>query len=706
MSSQTQLETVLFLSNDGDSRPPHFFPKRFFENCRLLTDSEKETLLKNGNRFLNGAENSFFVDSRDGAFDAGRIRDCEFLGTVIVGRLTEGRLHFHDLDLETGIFASRIENCRIGDHCVVRNVRYLSNYDIGSQTILFNIEEMSCTPHAKFGNGIVKEGEEESVRIWIDVRNENGGRRVLPFEGMLTADAWLWSQFRGDVRLQERLFEMTTAAHSRRQNEFGTIGEKCVIKNTRLIKDVKVTDGAYIKGALKLKNITVLSSFEEPSQIGEGVEMVNGIMGYGSRVFYQATAVRFVLGRNCCLKYGARLLHSVLGANSTVSCCEILNNLIFPFHEQHHNTSFLIAAEVMGQSNLAAGATAGSNHNSRSPDGELIAGRGFWPGLSSSFTHNSRFASFCLATRGSYRHPLDIRYPFALISVEEDNKLSVFPAFWFESNMYAVARNKSKFTARDKRRVKALFLEVDPIAPDTVAEMLEAMDRLERLTAEQQSDGEEPTMLLLDPQREPFELFDRGAQKRYGARIVNPGRAYRAYRRQVILFAARTLSESEAAAGPGEEDLLRPGAWENAGGQLMTASDVEQLKTAVKEGRFSRWEEVHRFYGECAARYTEQKCRMSEQLIVRFYGKPLSQMTAAEREAVKTEALEAAESVYRAAADSRRKDFSDVFRRSVYRTKEEAAAVLGKFEDDVFLRQLKSETRELCRKINERFSHQ
>ena len=185
-------------------------------------------------------------------------------------------------------------------------------------------------------------------------------------------------------------------------------------------------------------------------------------------------------------------------------------------------------------------------------------------------------------------------------------------------------------------------MEVDPIAPDTVAEMLEAMDRLERLTAEQQSDGEEPAMLLLDPQREPFELFDRGAQKRYGARIVNPGRAYRAYRRQVILFAARTLSESEAAAGPGGEDLLRPGAWENAGGQLMTASDVEQLKTAVKEGRFSRWEEVHRFYGECAARYTEQKCRMSEQLIVRFYGKPLGQMTAAEREAVKTEALEAA----------------------------------------------------------------
>ena len=704
MSSRTQTETVLFLSDDGIFRPSHFFPERFFENRRLLTEAEKETLLKNGNRFLNGAENSFFVDSRDGAFDPGRIRNCEFLGTVIIGRLTEGRLHFHDLDLETGIFASRVENCRIGDHCAVRNVRYLSNYDIGSRTVLFNIEEMSCTPHAKFGNGIVKEGEEESVRIWIDVRNENGGRRVLPFEGMLTADAWLWSQFREDALLQERLFEMTAAAHSRLQNEFGTIGEMCVIKNTRLIKDVKVADGAYIKGALKLKNITVLSSPEEPSQIGEGVEMVNGIMGYGSRVFYQATAVRFVLGRNCCLKYGARLLHSVLGDNSTVSCCEILNNLIFPFHEQHHNTSFLIAAEVMGQSNLAAGATAGSNHNSRSPDGELIAGRGFWPGLSSSFTHNSRFASFCLAARGSYRYPLDIRYPFAMISVGDDGRLSVFPAFWFESNMYAVARNKSKFAARDRRRVKELFLETDPVAPDTVAEMLEAMERLERLTAEQRPDVGDPAAFLLDSGQPPFELSDGGAQKCGGARIVNPGRAYRAYRRQAVLFAARALSESSAEAGTGGGDLLRTEAWENAGGQLMTAADVRRLKDAVKEGRFSRWEDVHRFYGECAARYAEQKCRMAGQLIVRFYGKPLEQMTAAERETVKTEAVEAAESVYRAAADSRRKDFEDIFRRSVYRSREEADAVLGTFEDDGFLKRLEAETRELCGKISGRFS--
>src|SRR3546814_1217528 len=54
------------------------------------------------------------------------------------------------------------------------------------------------------------------------------------------------------------------------------------------------------------------------------------------------------------LKYGARLINSYLGNNATVSCCEVLNSLIYPGHEQHHNNSFLCASRIEGQSNMAA----------------------------------------------------------------------------------------------------------------------------------------------------------------------------------------------------------------------------------------------------------------------------------------------------------------------------------------------------------------
>ena len=44
---------------------------------------------------------------------------------------------------------------------------------------------------------------------------------------------------------------------------------------------VKIGTDAYLKGANKLKNLTINSSPEEPTQIGEGVELVNGIVGLG-----------------------------------------------------------------------------------------------------------------------------------------------------------------------------------------------------------------------------------------------------------------------------------------------------------------------------------------------------------------------------------------------------------------------------------------
>ena len=90
----------------------------------------------------------------------------------------------------------------------------------------------------------------------------------------------------------------------------------------------------------------------------------------------------------------------------------MLNNLIFPAHEQHHNNSFLIASVVLGQSNMAAGATIGSNHNSRANDNEVQAGRGFWPGLCTSIKHSSRFASFVLLAKGDYPAELNIPLPF------------------------------------------------------------------------------------------------------------------------------------------------------------------------------------------------------------------------------------------------------------------------------------------------------
>ena len=56
----------------------------------------------------------------------------------------------------------------LGDNIALHNVGYLSHYIIGNESMLFNIEEMETSYRAKFGNGMVKDGEEPDHRVWIE----------------------------------------------------------------------------------------------------------------------------------------------------------------------------------------------------------------------------------------------------------------------------------------------------------------------------------------------------------------------------------------------------------------------------------------------------------------------------------------------------------------------------------------------------------
>jgi NDP-sugar pyrophosphorylase family protein len=452
---------------------------------RPLRPYELETLVKNGNTSPDWGKvlvSAYFTPEL--------VKNSEFAGLVRLGRLAPLVLEHHDLRVPVGITRSRIIACDIGDDCAVHDCSYLAHYIIGDGCILMSNDEIQASNHVKFGNGVVMEGEPEEVRVQLDLMNEAGGRSVLPFEDMTCADAYLWARRRGDSRLMEAFKAMTDASFDRRRGRYGTVGRSSVLKSNCIIKDAAIGECAYVKGANKIKNVTIRSSEAERTQIGEGVELVNGIVGYGCRVFYGSKAVRFVMGPNSALKYGARLIHSVLGDNSTVSCCEILNNLIFPAHEQHHNTSFLIASLVRGQSNMAAGATIGSNHNSRSNDGEIEAGRGFWPGLSTSVKHSSRFASYCLLSKGDYRFELDIPLPFCLVDDDRSrDRLVLVPAYWWSHNLYALMRNESKFLSRDKRVQKIQSVEFSPFAPDTAEEIIAAVGLLEEWCGTGKLDG-------------------------------------------------------------------------------------------------------------------------------------------------------------------------------------------------------------------------
>ena len=688
---------------------------------RHLTPHERDTLIANNNNCLNW--DNFLVSD---PFNPSLVRNSSFYGLVRIGALRDILLEHHDFCVPAGIVNSTIISCDIGDDAAILNCSYISHYIIGDACILSCIDEMQATNHAKFGCGVVKDGEDESVRVWIDVMNEAGGRSILLFPGMLSADAYLWASYRDDTALLEKLKSITQKEHGGFRGAYGVVGSHSVIKSCRIIKDTLVGEWAYIKGANKLKNISVLSTEDEPSQIGEGVEMVNGILSAGSHAFYGVKAVRFFMGRCSSLKYGARLIHSVLGDNSTVSCCEILNNLIFPMHEQHHNNSFLIASLIEGMSNIAAGATIGSNHNSRANNGEIRAGRGFWPGLCTTLKHSSRFASFVLVAKGDYPNELNITLPFSLVNNNvNQNRLEIIPAYYWMHNLYALERNSWKAGVRDKRKTKEQIIETDYLAPDTVEEIINALLQMEQWIKSAGlaiDNGAKETVLSTknfssetdDPEHEiknEDDVIQAWGLERHSRKtvIIKPLKAWAAYREMLLYYSLKTIifylegnpdisypDFVNAMEGPQSGNAHRVNEWVNLGGQIVPAFRIDDLRKRIGKGDIDTWKGIHAYYDEMASYYSKDRLHHAWE-VFRYLNMgqgdehPLKKSECLKKEIENFILLR--RSITEQVLRSRAKDFEDPFGGITFRNKDEMKQVLGTAESSPFGKLVQAQTK-------------
>ena len=673
---------------------------------RKLSALEIEILVRNRN--TSDDWSNILVSNE---FNPELVKNCSFFGLIRIGNLENSCLSFSDLVVPIGIYNSTIISCDFGNNVSVHNVNYMSHYILGNEVIINNVNELVTTNHSKFGNGIIKKGESESVRIWLELCNENTGRKVLPFNGMTAGDAYLWTRHRNDLLLQKKFIELTDNQFDNKLGYYGKVGDRTVIKNCKIIKDVWIGEDAYLKGANKIKNVTINSHPDAKTQVGEGCELVNGIIGYGCRIFYGIKAVRFVLSDYSQLKYGARLINSFLGPNATISCCEVLNSLIFPAHEQHHNNSFLCAALVMGQSNIAAGATLGSNHNSRGADGEVIMGRGFWPGLCVSIKHNSVFASFSLLNKGDYNYELNIPIPFSLISNDPlKDELVIMPGYWFLYNFYALARNAWKYVDRDKRKFKTPIWEYGYLAPDSVNELIEARKIIAKAVATAQLTKDKKTIpadeakllsigenLLQTKTKKAIDAlevtvtgFENSKRK---TKLVKCYDAYHMFEKMIFVYGMEAvLHYTENKKGKAILTTLQQTKigtthliWTNIGGQLIPQKNVNDLITKIKKDNITSWDLVHAFYELESEKYISRRDHHALACLETITNTPLSKLTTTKLTDWIDNYFEIKKDITARIQNTRAKDYANPFRKMVYENEAEMNAVVGSLKDNSFI---------------------
>ncbi len=674
---------------------------------RLLSNEEKEILVCNN----NVVENWDLLLVTD-PFDPTRIRNCTFYGFVRIGK-TDANVRTHH---PAGITNSVLLWCDVGDNVAIHNVCHLSHTIVGDECILFDIGEITTTKNATFGNGITRNGD-ETQRLWIDVANECGGRRILPFDGMISTDAYLWTKYRDDEKFLNGCVHLTDVLKNHYKERYSTIGKNSVIKHTRQLIDVMIDPYSTIDGALLLRNCTVHSSEQEPTILGSGVTVENSIIGAGTTIAYNPIVHKCIVGSNTKILYGARLINTVLGDNSTIACCEVQNNLIFPGHEQHHNNSFLIAAIIEGQSNIAAGATIGSNHNSRANDGEVVARRGFWPALCTSIKHPSFFASYTLLAKGDYPYELNIPFPFSLVNNNiATNELEIMPAYWWLYNMYALMRNTWKYQQRDKRSTKLQHIEYDFLAPDTVQEILTSCRLLENSIAKAYANykmkndsvvKKEVKTLLKDGSDELDGITvycENIENSKRNTKILKATVAYRAYYDMLYYYVVRNMLDYCERHKPSTFTELckalegkESGQWLNAGGQPIPLNDIRQLRENIGNGTFKSWDDVHKRYDELWQEYPLKKQQHAFYVWCTLVGTTTPSLQnwreSVERFRKIIQYIE--EQVY----ITRKKDYDNPFRKITYDNQTEMESVLGTPEENQFISKIRTESQEWLHKI-------
>jgi hypothetical protein len=282
------------------------------------------------------------------------------------------------------------------------------------------------------------------------------------------------------------------------------------------------------------------------------------------------------------------------------------------------------------------------------------------------------------------------------------------PAYWFMHNMYALARNANKYIDRDKRLSKTQYIEYDFLAPDTVNELFTALNLLRKLVAIAHNAEGNPHdevalinsgELLLSENKEKIKDIEVNEcffeNTRRPTRIIKVWDAYRIYKQLVVFYGVEQLLnhittnditsfENLLASMPFQPN--RSG-WKNIGGQLIPEEEVQNLLTGIKEGRISDWYGIHQFYKKNSSMYEVQKLHHAYASLMEILQITPSELSGEIFKNLLQEAKQTKAWMNDGIYASRAKDYQNEFKKMVYDNEAEMEEVVGKLDDNSFIRQ-------------------
>jgi len=444
--------------------------KTLSSGYRSLAIEEIDQLKKQNNH----AENWDTVFVTEGFFTS-FIMNSHFYGKCYLGRFTGFPLEVeNEITLKSGIYDSTIKDSKIDDESLISRCGLIANYVVSKYSVLYNISTITAGKENTFGNGND-----------ISIGPETGERSVKIFSEMTMSIAESILSPINKTDYDEFILYFTKQSTL----NAGYIGHNCRIINTTSIRNSFINDMTVIEGASLISDSTILSSENDPTFIGSGVEIKDSIIQWGCGVESMSIIHKSHLMEYSHAEKHCNIIESIIGPNSAIGEAEITSSFAGPFTSAHHHSLLIASIWPGGRGNIGYGANVGSNHTSRLPDQEIFPGEGMFFGLGSSIKFPCEYTKspYSVISTGAVTLPQRVEFPFSLITQPSavQNGISplyneLIPAWILSDNIYSVVRNESKYRKRNRSRRSETDFSI--FRPEIIDMMMTSRDRLKAVT--------------------------------------------------------------------------------------------------------------------------------------------------------------------------------------------------------------------------------
>ena len=542
-------------------------------------------------------------------FNAERIQNVTFSGTVRLGHLNGTARERCGLPLLHGIKNAHIHNCTIGDNVTITDITgFIANYDIGEGVVIRNCGHISTEGRTSFGNG-----------TRVAVLNETGGREVPIWDRLTSHMAYIITLYRHRPAAIEVIEKLISDYTEQVMSDRGEIGAGSYIAGCGTIKNVRIGNGAVIEDVSRLAEGSVNSTFKDPVFIGNDVIMDHFIICSGSKVNDAAVIDKCFIGQGCTLSKQYSAENSLFFANCGGYHGEACSIFAGPFTVTHHKSTLLIAG-IFSFMNAGSGSNQSNHMYKLGPIHQGIMERGSKTTSDSYVLWPSRIGPFTLVVGRHYHNVDTTQFPFSYLT-EVSYESQLIPGINLRS--VGTIRDAQKWPKRDMRKDQKKLDQINYnlLSPFTVGKMMKGRELLR--------------ILLSDHPGEQFIYFDRMRMKRSAAQ-----RGITLYQMGIDKFIGNSVIKRLEGTAFGSDDEIRArmkpgdsegtGDWIDMSGLITPLSTIEALLSSIEKREMKNADAVNMSFESIHKSYYELEWAWVYERLPEETGKPNEELTASD----------------------------------------------------------------------------